>query len=682
MSDSSTCAAAVVLNVSATAGGNRYDLYPGNSEAAQCQLMTSTVFSGPSSDLDVVALLRSEGGRSMPSPSSSLHLVLSFQNTTVVRATLNNISIDCGSVNVTRQSVSDSGIGYPIRLMLGLSRASFELCLSRNDSLLLLNCTDSGPVLAAAPVVSQAAASTVKSAIAGSVAVAAAGGPASAGDVQATAILALSNCGKRYVGVSPGEYTLVTPVALWDSAVGALTGNAVAFAAVVLVHLVVARAVHKSGRSKTITETCALVRFPAISVMFGASLHQSTLFSSLRILQNFDSGGVAPLVTLVGVFAFLSCVALPAGLVFAATRIKRRFVRYEFERMPTSFVWRVVYSVALPFGTTLPSEMRLISSSLVTAYRHPSPFCVLIPFVSSFAVNLAAVAPLSACSFAMSLSAVVHVALIVAIVWYQVYSSRLGSILSCAGLLLLAVFQIVVAANRHDASTPILLIQSMLSLIRSVVSFGISQLETFIRSRDGTIMTAVMWSVGGANTWIPKWFNNKDLKDDLDEGESGQSMMVIEKHDEEEDDPFALRDGDPSPVPIPLIIQSDEDEVERESASILLRGNNASSPLADETMQPQPAEPSSTFPADAETCDDPFGLELEPAAGVVDVQDAAPSSSFLLGVDLSDGEITTSDDDSDVDDANLPPEELARLRTQRRLKRDIESFLTQKGRYQ
>ena len=471
----------------------------------------------------------------------ALYLTFDSANLSVRQASVDNVSIIPSlvsflfSLNIT-QSASTTAtyeLLYPMTVSLSLRRTTFESCLSSNNSLVLLNCTDTGPVIAV-PIVSAAAAAVVQTSIAGSVAVAAVGGSASAGDVQSMVIIAVSRCarGRGASRTSPGDFKLVSPVALRDTPAGVLTGNAIAFFGVVVLQLVVVVALRSCAEEKVpLYETFADARFPALSLIVGASLHPSTLFSALHILVDAsdkpipqrgqtETHGTSNFLTCIGVLAMLAAVGFPLGLVLAAKYFPRQFMRFEFESsvgmeedVPT--IEPPWYHHIVPFGTIQPPRTKRMLSSLITAFRHPSPACVIVPFISSFAVNFASFASESTCKLAMIISGLVHVAVALGAIYFNIYNSAIGGALSALALLLLATFQFLIAAEMHNVAFTLLMSQALLSIVRCIVAIIISRCDDLVRQHPTTAMTAVMWTVGRVDNDLQQWFSDKSLMADL-----------------------------------------------------------------------------------------------------------------------------------------------------------------------
>ncbi len=703
-----------------------------------CPLFLETLWQ--SRALEIIVRLRDSANATFTQQVGEvLVLDLNFDpmNLSISSAVLNNASISPTSLSLlfmaNNTEISPSSfVTYPLSVVLMLHRSTFESCLSTNNSILLFNCSDSGPVLAA-PAVAAATAAVVQTAIAGSVAVAATGGPASAGDVQSTAIVVLSPCARgpaAKAGPSPGDYKLVSPVALWDSPVGALTGNALLFFTVLAAQLTVAGLLYAFSKDETALEIFARIRFPGLSLMVAASLHQSTLFSALHIMvdggdqpaKSHPSGGRTEsdgFVTSIGVFALCASFAFPACLVVAASRVPRRFLRYDFEAVPDSESPNGETSISVstlsrvlpwlrplvPFGTVHPIQTNHMLSSLVTAFRHPSPWCVVVPFISSFAVNFASLAAGSTCSLAMIVSGIAHVSVAVLAVYFRIYNSPIGGAMSCLGLLLLALVQFLVAANEHSIIAELLLFQAVLSVVRSVVTFTISRVDDSVRKHQSTRTTAVMWSVGGERNFIPKWFSNSGLKAeldnwvprwfsnskksastevDLDHGEDGAATAVLmvpmnaaaqaistdeTKKKWDLDDPFSdllsntSRTGNGT-------AKSASDRIG--SGSFTKNEDLGLAAFASEEILSQMSDDTDPFAClddagDDDDDDDPFSAVA--SSNFVTAAAAPPQGAANSSVVLSE-----DDSNSDLDETVLDDEQMERLRNHNRLKRELESF--------
>ena len=168
----------------------------------------------------------------------------------------------------------------------------------------------------------------------------------------------------------------------------------------------------------------------------------------------------------------------------------------------------MVVKYAIPVGTPLPHETRLMASSLITSFRHKSAWCVALPFISSFAVNVTAIAPLSACTPAMLLSAAVHIAIAGVIVRFNIYSSLFLGTMTFTGTLLIVQLLVCVAFGYQGASTAILYAQAALSVFRSLTAFLLAIMENRLRDQPGTTLAPVLWEVTRDSIAVSMRFSN------------------------------------------------------------------------------------------------------------------------------------------------------------------------------
>ena len=313
-------------------------------------------------------------------------------------------------------------------------------------------------------------------------------------------IITLSPCvsGDR---PSSGSYKVVTPFALSDTPLGALGGNGIVFSSLLLVQ-VLFLGYQIIFQKVPLVTAMANARLPSFSILIAASLYQSTLFVALRILFLETSVGAGG--TVVGVSALLAALLFPVGSYVAVKKLPRYFVQYNilqtsrFSRIPTR-----VASVILPVGVTLPRSLRLMASSLVTGYRVPDAYCVLIPFASALIVNFVAVFPPSTspelCKVLLLVSAVSHLVMGGIVLHVQMYRIALSGHLASVGLFFVAVLQIQLAVGEAQGDLgvrTVITLQVVLSFVRCFVGIGTSVLENKMIGDPSILSNHVMWIIG------------------------------------------------------------------------------------------------------------------------------------------------------------------------------------------
>ena len=348
-----------------------------------------------------------------------------------------------------------------------------------------------------APIVVDSTLAASQAAVAVSVAAGVVSGPGSASDLQAMFVVTLARCSASSDAavVAPGGYKLLTPFSLSDTARGALAGNAVALSA-----LLVAQGVYfgikKYFTGASTVSAASAARLPGFSLLMTSSLHQSTLFSSIRLMGSDGSG---TLDLFMGLLAFSFSIALPIGVVFAAAKVPRRFVDYSVE--PSSSFARVPWKFIVPIGAVLPSDVRFLLGSVITSstfagYMYPAIF-----FVSSFVTNIVAALPASSpaslCSGAMFASAMVHLGLAAFIAVVGVYRFPTSRLLNASGLLLICVFHAQIAVGWRQGIDSVLTLQAGLSIFRSVVALGNTITERRMKQSEAVSQTEVRWLIGG-----------------------------------------------------------------------------------------------------------------------------------------------------------------------------------------
>ena len=351
--------------------------------------------------------------------------------------------------------------------------------------------------------VSSSTLASTQAAVSLSVAAAALAGPGTASDIQAMVLVTLARCSAidataaaASAGSSrSGGYKLVTPFALSDTARGALGGNAVAFACLMLCQLlwcVYRKVIHK----KSLMQAFSHARLPGFLILMGSTLHQSTLFCAIRLVGS-DSEGTLDVV--IGTAAILVSLVLPVAVVVAAAKVPRRFVKFELE--PSSWFVKAPWKHIIPVGTILPRTTRRMLSSVFTSFIHPWPLLPAITFVSSFVSNIAAMLPADtppwACRFAMYVSAAVHAFLAIGILVKGVHrapSSRVGNAL---GLLLTGIYQAQIGSGFRDGVNAIIILQGALAIARTVIAVMIGELEKRMEKDPFTSLSKhPVWIIG------------------------------------------------------------------------------------------------------------------------------------------------------------------------------------------
>ena len=352
---------------------------------------------------------------------------------------------------------------------------------------------------APAPVVASATLATTQTAVAVSVAAAAVSGPGSAADLQSMVLVTLARCSVTSTGTasSSGGYMLLTPFALSDTARGALAGNAVAFTALLLLQLVV----FTVGRLRAtvhadVMDSLAAARLPGYLLLMAASLHQSTLFSAIRLI---GSDGTGPIDSVMGVFALLFSLSIPVGVGFAAAKVPRRFVRYTIQ--PGSLLSQRVWLLVSPSGTTLPERVRLSLGSVVTSFQLSHPMFTSIFFASSIVTNIVSMMPQASprwlCAGVMYVSAAIHIGLAALVAFTGMYRFPTNRVLNAVGLVLTAVFHAQIASAWREGIDAVLTLQAGLSLFRSLVALANAMIERKLQNdRSNVELGKVMWIVG------------------------------------------------------------------------------------------------------------------------------------------------------------------------------------------
>jgi hypothetical protein len=352
------------------------------------------------------------------------------------------------------------------------------------------------------PIVSEAVLSTAQAAISTGMVASVAAGPGSAADMQSMVLATLARCTTSDAGAASaattGGYKLLTPFALSDTAVGAVAGNAAALGGLAAVQLL-AVAVNSWARGLPRVEALAAARFPGYSLLLAVSLHQATFFASIRLLGSSAKG----IEVMAGIAGLLVSLLLPVIVGVAAWRVPRQFVMYEiaagsrFAQAPLRFV--------VPSGVLLPSATRRIASSTITSFQMPHVWCPMLPFVSSFVINLAALLPPTAprwlCAGSMYLSATVHVSLALVLLAMRVFRFPSSSALNALGFLVVGIFHAQVASGLRSGINSMILLQSFLSIARGVVSLCMFLLEKSLRKDTEHVrLERVKWVVAGVAT--------------------------------------------------------------------------------------------------------------------------------------------------------------------------------------
>ncbi len=326
-------------------------------------------------------------------------------------------------------------------------------------------------------------------------------GPDSASDVQAMVLLTVARCSvsstKAAASTPAGAFKMITPFALSDTASGALAGNAIAFAAVVVLQLC-AFAVFRLGLGRALVDAGMSSRCPGFAVLLAASVHQSTTFVAIRLL-----GGEAGEVAAGAAALLLVTIGLPVGLVVAALRVPRRFAVYDVDS--SSVFSRNPLALLRPCGVVCPRSTRLMASPVLTAFTSPSPFCVVMPFVSSAAANvpclLPATAPGWACSGAMYISSVVHLALGMACAVLRLHRYPSSRVLSATGYFCIAAFHAQLASGWTNGINQMIMAQAAISMLRSVACVVVTVLEDKMQKDAANVrLGEVLWVVGSGGT--------------------------------------------------------------------------------------------------------------------------------------------------------------------------------------
>jgi hypothetical protein len=339
-----------------------------------------------------------------------------------------------------------------------------------------------------------------------SIATAAAAGPSSASDLQAMVLVLLARCSVKTVdaaaaqGGTAGGYEMLTPFALHDTAAGALAGNAAAAGCLALVQGAVYSFL-RLARRQARAEAAAGARLPGLLLLFSISLHHSTVFASIRLLDGRDGAEVSA-----GVVGLLLSLAIPVAVAVAALRVPRRFVAYgaqdgsRFARPPLSLV--------VPVGVSLPDPTRLMLSSAVASFVSPSPLYPLMPFVSSLASNVPALLPPGTpawlCAGSMFASAAVHVGLALAVVGLRMHRFPSGRVLGAAGFLVVGVFHLQLASGHRGGVDVTMAVQAGLSTLRGLVAVCVTVLESKMQSDPSVLRSKVLWMVGGGGATPPR----------------------------------------------------------------------------------------------------------------------------------------------------------------------------------
>ena len=286
---------------------------------------------------------------------------------------------------------------------------------------------------------------------------------------------------------------MVTPFALEDSAVGALGGNFVAFSSLAALQLLCSVCYSKVKRT-TFRQATAKMRFPGFVVLLMASMHQSTLFASLRLFTQHHSAGEV----LFGFVGFVLSILVPLGAGAACLKYPRRFIEYGY---PDGSAYIKPWSMLVrPVGVTRPRHVGRYLSSLVTRYAIPALWCVLLPFASSIAVNLVAVLPASSptwlCSGVIFLSAAVHLAIAAVMVILRPHRVALNWVVCACGLIITAVLHAQIGSNIRAGIEHTITAQAGLSLARSVLSVAAMLLEWRVSLDKSVDQAKVRWIVG------------------------------------------------------------------------------------------------------------------------------------------------------------------------------------------
>ena len=352
-------------------------------------------------------------------------------------------------------------------------------------------------------------------------------GPSSAADMQTVVIATLARCTPTSTSSTPeesdaqGSYLLATPLALSDSARGALGGNAVAFAclaAVIAAVFVVLRFVRKQSTEDALAGS----RCPGYLLLLVGTLQQSTLFCALRLMTRGGEDGVNGLDAAMGAMAAVCVlVVYPAVVLGAVAKVPRRFVMYEYAddcgegvARRASQYSRLPWSFLAPFGVTLPDTTRRMSSSLITGYRYPSLLCVGLPIALSVLVNVVAALPASTpswlCEAGLIMLAVLHAAAGVGIAMSQLYRLPSGNVLGMCGMLLTSIFFVQLASGSRGAIDATLSAQAALSLARSLASACTIVVESKIRQSPQVQSSLELWVVGLPPHSVQRTKTNQD----------------------------------------------------------------------------------------------------------------------------------------------------------------------------
>ncbi len=392
--------------------------------------------------------------------------------------------------------------------------------------------------------------------------------------------MTLARCSPVHAGGSPdqpGGFKLVTPFALDDTAAGALGGNAVAAAVVLLLQMLVAMFVRFVQR-KDAAAAFAAARFPGTLLLLGAALHHSTLFSALRLLSDSSNA----LQVFGGLVGLLVCAAVPLVAVAAIAKVPRRFVRYLYDGptkesqmnsrvlergcsasdapllppsqqhavsgMPSSMYTGAAWLLVLPVGLTMPSTTRAMASSIVTAYCTPAALYGFFPFISSIVTNLVAVLPASAppalCAVAMAVSAAVHVAMGLWILWAAPYRTPMANLVNPLGLMLTAAFHSQMAAGYREGIPTMLLVESALGIARTVLAVALHVAEDRVKRDAAVGRSRAVWVVGSGGA---------DLLTDGRDDEDGAEMALVVPS------PSASKAGSSGPAVVALPERADRD---------------------------------------------------------------------------------------------------------------------------
>ena len=222
---------------------------------------------------------------------------------------------------------------------------------------------------------------------------------AAAADVQALAVVGMMSCSQPVERRMASNYRLIAPTALSDTFAGMLLGSAFLLIPVLVVHTsvytlcCVAANLNSPFRrfdwlNEVKADPAASARFPALSILLSALLHQGMLFSSVQLVAL----AATSMEVWLGSCGILFCLALPiVAVAIVDRRVSSTFRLYDVSSLKAQplTVMNFLRIYIMPLGLWEPAEVRHAFGPLFSSFRRAGLVWVTFPYWQSFAMGAA-----------------------------------------------------------------------------------------------------------------------------------------------------------------------------------------------------------------------------------------------------------------------------------------------------